>query len=289
MAALVGQRIADLPAIATETRQRDSALRGLALGLETAFLDLAARRAGLPLYALMGGKRAEQVPDYYSLSCGDPGSLAAKLAAEAAGWPVVQVKLGIGDPAADRERLRAALPALGPDQTLLADFNGAWDVATALSVIAGFDDPRIIWEEPCDSVEANSQVVARSGRPVMFDQCLETLATVARVVAEGRAHSVCIKPGLLGGLEPARAARDLCIEAGMPMRIDGPWCGHIATAACLHLAIGAPAELLIAGCDLRQPLRLDEDWGGTRHLPGHRIAPTEGPGHGAAPPSAAPH
>ena len=31
----------------------------------------------------------------------------------------------------------------------------------------------------------------------------------------------------------------------------------------------------------------DEDWGGTRHLPGHRITPFESPGHGAAPPSSA--
>ena len=67
------------------------------------------------------------------------------------------------------------------------------------------------------------------------------------------------------------------------MRIDGPWCGHIATAANLHLACGAPANLLIAGCDLRQPLMLDEGWGGTRHFPGHRIAPLDEPGHGVNP------
>jgi hypothetical protein len=45
----------------------------------------------------------------------------------------------------------------------------------------------------------------------------------------------------------------------MKMRIDGPWCGDIATAAILHLALGAPPDLLIAGCDLREPLVRERD------------------------------
>ena len=51
-----------------------------------------------------------------------------------------------------------------------------------------------------------------------------------------------------------------------------------------QFAVGAPQDLLIAGCDWRQPLLLNEDWGGTTLVDNHRIAPTERPGrHGAAP------
>ncbi len=285
IAALVGQEVAQIPVHARNLAADDKVFRGLAFGLETAYLDLVSRREGLPLYAILGGKRVDHVPEYYSLSCIDGDAVAQKLTAEATGWDVVQVKLGTDDRDADIHRLRAALDTLSSRQKILADFNGALDVDESLAIISRFDDERIIWEEPCNSVEMNTQVARRSSRPVMFDQCLENMDIITGVIADGHAHSVCIKPAFQGGLEAARAARDMCIDAGMLMRIDGPWCGHIATAVCLHLAVGAPADLLIAGCDLRQPLVLDEDWGGTRHLPGHRIAPTDTPGHGAVPPA----
>ena len=256
-------------------------LRGLAFALDTARLDLAARRAQAPLYRLLGGRRRDSVAEYCSFSGGGDR---IEWLAEARGWQVVQLKLGIENRGDDRRRLREALAGLGPSQRIMADFNGALDVAEAVSLIAAFDDPRLIWEEPCRSVEANTRVAIDSDRPLMFDQCLADLDTLLRVVEDGIAHSVCIKPAFLGGLAPAREARDRCIEAGMPMRIDGPWCGHVASAAILHLAVGVPGPLLIAGCDLRQPLRIDDDWGGIRHLPGKRIAPGDGPGHGAVPP-----
>ena len=280
---LLGRDVADLPAVARQLSGSNQALRGFAFGLETAYLDLVGRQAGLPLYALLGGKFVDDVPEYYSLSCGDAASVGPTLVREAVGWDVVQIKLGVGDRQADRDRVVGALESLAQNQTILADFNGALDVESAVSVIGEFDDPRIVWEEPCNNIEDNTQVAHRSGRPVMFDQCLESLDHITKTVADGVAHSVCLKPAFLGGVEVARAARDICIAAGLPMRVDGPWCGHIATAVCLHLAVGVPPELLIAGCDLRQPLLLNDDWGGTQHLPHHRIAPTISPGHGAAP------
>jgi L-alanine-DL-glutamate epimerase-like enolase superfamily enzyme len=280
---LVGREVADLPAIARQYASRDKTLRGLAFGLETAFLDLVARHSGLPLYALLGGQLENSVAEYYSLSCGDVESVAPTLEREAKDWQVVQIKLGSGDRTADCERIDAALQVLAVNQTIMADFNGALNVESAVALIGEFNDARIIWEEPCNNIEDNTLVARRCGQPVMFDQCLESLDHFAQTVADGVAHSVCLKAPALGGIEVARAARELCISAGLPVRVDGPWCGHIATSVCLHLAVGVPSELLIAGCDLRQPLLLNDDWGGTKHLPRHRITPSAGLGHGAAP------
>jgi L-alanine-DL-glutamate epimerase-like enolase superfamily enzyme len=281
---LAGKPVSSIPVVLAALRKDSDALRGLAFGLDTAFLDWAARKAGVPLYSLLGGKVNNAVPGYYSLSGGgDADAVAATLTAEAKGWAVVQIKLGVGNRDADIALVEASIRSLSAQQLILADFNGALDVETALSVIAEFDDGRIVWEEPCCTIDENSEVAARCGKPVMFDQCLTDLAAIVRVALAGLAHSVAVKPAFLGGLEVARVARDICIEAGMPLRIDGPWCGHIATAANLHLACGAPTDLLIAGCDLRQPLILEEDWGGIRHLPGRRLAPFDEPGHGVNP------
>jgi len=283
LAGLVGNDVAELPAFVRRLLGGDSALRGLAFGLETAYLDWVARRAGIPLYALLGGRLVEEVRDYFSLPCVSPQQVATVLATQAKGWEVVQIKLGVDDRQTDGERIQAALSTLDTHQSILADFNGALSVDSAISLLANFDDPRIVWEEPCRSIEQNTQVAQRTGRAIMFDQCLGSLDDISRVASAGVAHSVCLKPPLLGGLGVARAARDICIDAKMPMRIDGPWCAHIASSACLHLAVGVPAELLISGCDLRQPLLLTEDWGGTQHLANHRIAPTSVAGHGAVP------
>ena len=278
--ALPGKKLSDMPALARQYRLSGKGLRGLAFGLESAYLDLLGRKSNQPLYALLGGKFNAEIPEYYSLSCGDAGSVASELEAAARDWQVVQIKLGVGDIATDRQRIIAALETLAHEQTILLDFNGALTVESSLTLFAEFDDPRIVWEEPCDNVDQNIEIAQRSGLPIMFDQCLENLDCIVRVVANGLAHSICIKPAFLGGLEPARAARDMCIDANMPMRVDGPWCGHIATAVCLHFAATIPPELLIAGCDLRQPFDLDDDWGGTDHTHGHRIKPFDTPGHG---------
>lgn len=284
IASLSGLPVTSISTLLPRLREESEALRGLAFALDTAYLDWMARKSGVPLYALLGGKAIDAVPEYYSLSGGDDLSEAVTtLKTEAVGWPVIQIKLGVGSRDDDIAIVKKSLDVLTAEQLILADFNGALDVESALAVIAEFDDNRIVWEEPCNTIDENSEVAARCDKPVMFDQCLTDLAAIMRVVSGGLAHSIAIKPAFLGGLQVARSARDICLEAGIKVRIDGPWCGHIATAANLHLACGAPADKLIAGCDLRQPLILDEDWGGTRHLAGHYIAPSDDPGHGAKP------
>jgi len=66
----------------------------------------------------------------------------------------------------------------------------------------------------------------------------------------------------------------------MRVRIDGPWCGDIASAAILHLAVGVPEDLLISGCDLREPVAMPFNLNGVRHAEGNKIAPPAGYGLG---------
>ena len=282
--ALPGKSLSEIPAICAEIRTRGKMLMGLAFGLETAYLDWLGRQSYQPLHALLGGQRSKRIPDYYSASCDTPEIMASKFQTESTGWPVVQVKLGVGGLDEDRKRLDVSLSSLSANQLSLMDFNGELDVESALSVIAEYSAPRIVWEEPCDNLVDNTEVARRSGKPVMFDQCLDNLEAFTRAVSDGLAHSLCIKPPFLGGLGPASTARDLCSAAGMRMRVDGPWCGHIASAAILHLAVTIPPELLVSGCDLRQSFDLEEDWGGTQHLDRHMISPLNQPGHGVLPP-----
>jgi L-alanine-DL-glutamate epimerase-like enolase superfamily enzyme len=161
-----------------------------------------------------------------------------------------------------------------------ADANGGWTVDEACDIIGRFDDARIIWEEPCSRYEDNVAVARKTARHVMVDQCVGDLDAAIRAIDERAAQSLCIKPAPLGGLTIARRVRDHAIEAGMRARIDGPWCGDIAAAAILHLALGMPSDLLISGCDLREPVAVPFSLNGVRHTGDGRIAPPAGLGLG---------
>lgn len=274
---LAGANLADLPGLAKRMRSDGMLARGLAFAIETAFYDLAGQRSGLPASALLGGRAAADVPALLGLSCDAPHEMVDALTARQADHPNVQIKLGTGTLDQDFARIDAVLGALGPQQMLYADFNGALSRVDA-SALSQFTHPQLIWEEPCLALDDNLALIRELPRPVLLDQCITDLNGYRRALADGGAHGVSIKPALLGGLSVARAACDLAIDAGMMFRLDGPWCGPVASAAILHLAVTAAPELLLFSADLTDPLAV----GGRamKHPVPGRAAPPDGSGLG---------
>ena len=78
----------------------------------------------------------------------------------------------------------------------------------------------------------------------------------------------------------ARDLLDRCAKKGTRVRIDGPWCGDLGAAAVLHLAAGVEPELLIASCDLREPLDYRVGLNGVVELANGQIVPPQGAGLG---------
>lgn len=277
---LIGQNVDSLISAAETMRSKGKPWCGIALGLETAWFDLIGKHRSLPVAELLGGPQTDAVSGYFSVSERTGADIARRIAGTGPGTKVIQLKLGIGSIDDDEAHVSAALKAMRDDQLLLADANGGWTIDHAVKIAARFDDARIIWEEPCRQYGDNAKVASLIPEPVMVDQCVGDLATANRAAQDAVAHSLCIKPAFLGGLNPGRHVRDLCTAKNMQMRIDGPWCGDIATAAILHLALGAPPGLFIAGCDLREPLTIAPELAGVTELPDGRIAPPPGPGLG---------
>ncbi len=284
---LIGQAAETLLDLADDLRARGKTWGGIAFGLETAWHDLEGRHKGRPVSELLGGSQNPAVADYFSISERTEERIRERVALAGPERTVFQLKLGVGKIEDDVAQLSTVLAAMSPGQIVLADANGGWSVDRACETMTRLDDPRIVWEEPCSRYEDNVEVMRRSGTPVMVDQSVSDAATALKAAEDGLAHSVCIKPAFLGGLTVARKVRDAAAAAGMKMRIDGPWCGDIATAANLHLAVGAPPELLISGCDLREPLALEPCLAGIQNLPDTRIAPIDAPGLGVSAPAGA--
>lgn len=275
---LIGQEAKALLSLADKVRAAGKLACGVAFGIETAFFDLLAKNQECSVTDCLGGAKARDVGNYFSISERSVERVRGRVALSKTAQ-VVQLKLGVGSLQDDRDQIAAVLADLLPDQTFLADTNGGWSVDEALSVIADFDDPRLIWEEPCKTYEENTEVAGKSGRLVMVDQCVGTEAMATRAADEGIAAALCIKPAFLGGLTVAQRIRDRCAANNVRMRIDGPWCGDIANAAILHLAVGAEPNLLVSSCDLREPLVIIPDLQGVVHNKG-RLSPPAGKGLG---------
>ena len=267
-------RLGDLPA----------EFGNLACAFETACLDILGKTGGQPLYALLGGRLQESIPVYHCISQGSPAAMAEEAArACQGGCGVIQMKVGDKeDPQADVARIAAVLGVLGTGGTLLADANGGWSVASAQAVMTCFDDPRVLWEEPCRSYEENRELARLSRRPVVLDQCISGPEVCARACADGLVAGMGIKMTMQGGVTAARTSRDLCIAHGLKMKVDDSWGADVTSAASLHLALAVPPELLICGVDMR--VYFDQRLSAQGpESDGVRFAPNDAAGHGVVP------
>ncbi len=276
--ALVGINVADVPQLLRRWRH-NKRLTGVAFGVELAMLDLIGQSVDLPVSSLLDGPTTGTAPECLSLSSECPEQMAETIRTRGRDFPVVQSKLQGLDLDEDIRRVAAALGAIGPDQLLLADFNGALTPEVAVPVLRSLNDRRLIWEEPCETYEQNVEVARAIDGPLMFDQCLSNLATFVRAIEDRAAAAVVIKSDAIGGLSVGKTIRDMCTAAGMRFRIDGWWCGPIAAAGVLHLAIGAQDDALISTMELTDPIDTIKDHF-HRPVPG-QIGPIAANGLGA--------
>lgn len=115
-------------------------------GLDTALWDLSGRRAGQPLWRLLGGGDPS-IPVYASgLNPTAPEALAARRFEE--GYRAFKLKVGFG---AERDlgNLRALRQTLGPDVALMVDANQGWSLDAALDMAPRLEAFGLDWlEEP---------------------------------------------------------------------------------------------------------------------------------------------
>lgn len=249
--------------------------------LDIAFWDLTGKLAGLPLYALFGGKRQGELPLYHSITCTDPDEM-ARMALEAGktGITQFQAKLGAsGDWSVDVERLTKIREAIGAGPLLYGDWNcGATSLdATRVGRAAAHLD--VMLEQPCATLAECKRVREATGLAMKIDELAFDHASLLQAYELGIMDAVAIKTSKFGGLSKARQARDLCCHFGAKMCIEDSWGSDIVTAAALHLGASTEPARLMNVCDLSGYVAPRLDANAPSRKDG-KIAPPEGAGLG---------
>ena len=129
--------------------------------LDIALWDLAARRAGVPLHALLGDAAMTAMPAYAS-GINHPGGAETVARTRQEGYRAFKVKIGFGREQ-DEANIRAALGSLLPGERLAADANQAWTLEQALEALPRLRRYPLLWvEEPlaCDRPAAEWAALA---------------------------------------------------------------------------------------------------------------------------------
>lgn len=246
--------------------------QGAKSGLDAACLDILGKATGQPVATLLGGVLSESFDLFIAVPVDTPEAMAAYAEREANnGVRKIQVKVG-DEPAVDIARVRAVYEAVGSRATIIADANGGWSLASALTACRDLQQLPIHLEQPCRTLADCAELRRNVPLPIILDECI---LSVSDLVAgkQASATGVNLKPGRLGGLTRLRTLRDTAVALGMTVSIDDTWGGTLVTAQNAHVAAGTtPANLLAVD--------FFSEW--TEPAISTRLAPSA-PGRGSAP------
>ncbi len=131
--------------LAIQSGERGPIAQSIA-GVDIALWDLAARKAGAPLWRMLGGKSPRV--RVYASGINPDGAVALALARRDEGYTAFKLKVGFG---IDRDlaNLRALRDALGAGAGLMVDANQGWTRAEALDHAPRMEEFNLQWlEEP---------------------------------------------------------------------------------------------------------------------------------------------
>jgi len=231
--------------------------------IEMACVDLAARIAGLPVHAYLGGA----VRDWLLFNAWIgilPPDAAAK---ETLGWKLqgfrsAKIKVG-GNIEADRDRVKAVREAVGPEFQLRIDANAGYDADTSIKLAKMVAPFKLqLFEQPVPDHDIAGMARVRReanavGLPIMADESVLDHASLIRIIKADAADLVKVKVMKQGGFLNTRRMIATAEAAGIRCVVGHGFGLGVNTMAEIMLA--ATSSNVIDGLECVGPLKTADD------------------------------
>lgn len=201
-------------------------------GVSAALFDLAGKRAGLPVWRLLGLDPARAPISSFTIGIDETEVMRAKVR-EAASYPALKIKVGTPRDAEILSMIRDE----APDKLLRVDANTAWTAREAIEASAMLAEYGVEFLEqplPPGDDEGYRLLRARSRLPVIVDESCEVAADVPRLA--GLVDGVNIKLAKCGGLLEAIRIVHCARALGMRVMLGCMIESSLGIAAALQLA-----------------------------------------------------
>jgi O-succinylbenzoate synthase len=212
--------------------------------IDTAQADMAAQRAGAPLWRHLGGTLGK-VGVNAALGPLDDGCAERLAAAVRQGFHIGKIKLGIAPVAEEIARLKS-LAGIDRKLRLRLDANRAWGAADALRFLTAIADLPIDGvEEPLAAPTLPALAALQAALPyaIAVDESLLQLGAVALIEARA-VRRLVLKPARLGGMAATQAIAQPAAAAGIEIVITSVVDSAIGVMAAAHLAAAVSPTLV---------------------------------------------
>ena len=257
---LVGRPVDDLAGTMEEIDATLAYQPTVKAAIDMAMHDLLARRLGVPVHVLMGGKLRDSVALSRILPIKSPdemAAMAARLADE--GYRQLKLKLS-GDTALDILRIAAVRGAVGEGVVLTLDPNQSYTAKQLIGAFAKMERHDIaLIEQPVSAADFAGLALLTRTLPVAIeaDESAQSVRDVFRLVSERMVDVINLKITNLGGIRRFLQAVKICEAGQVGCRMGAAFGPALLQAMSLQAAC-VIARLPYA-CELSEHLHLHDD------------------------------
>lgn len=230
--------------------------------IETALYDARAKRLGVSISDLFGGRVHDAIPVAWTLASGDTRIDVdeALRMLELRRHNVFKLKIGRREPKEDLRYIESIRKAVGDDISLRVDLNQGWSETQAVRYLQPLADVGVeLVEQPIHfkNLAGMARLTALGRVPIMADESLQGPQDGFVLASQHCANVFAIKIEQAGGLQAARdliaiaEAADIALYGGTMLE------GSVATIAAAHLF--STISHLEWGSEMFGPLLLTDD------------------------------
>ena len=220
-------------------------------GIDIALWDILGKSLGVPVWQLLGGRKADRLPAYASGGWAGVEDIGEQLQGyvERGGFRAVKMRVGAMDSAVHVSGARtiAARARLGPDIALMCDAHGTFTVAEAKRFCHMVRDCDLTWfEEPvtADDRQGLAEVRRFSHVPIAAGESEYTRFDFRDLIERGAVDILQPDLAVCGGITEAQRIGALAAAHNL-LLAPHLWAGAPAFAAGLHVCAASPASWML--------------------------------------------